>query len=1309
MVQNFLAYLNTLHQENPFNRKVLSLLFAFSILMNENGEANSDEVQALHSQRLTESKRAASVPIIEREEFVELYRHGYLCQVIKPGGRRFLKFKKPFADMLDADLRYQIKSVIQEKMKQSDAVALLNKKKKSLFHRVEREFRKATYISDIQVNDEEYCILKSYLQNAIRVLQESNSIDNEACFATAVVQTAIRVYREGNFWKNFFVSLSIPHDVQLQGILGRKFLDILRKNGKFHVQGNEYVQNILLHCFVTDYYLEKYFEFLYKFYEIDLDRDLNQLDREIMDNLIASICDKETKGRSYMLVQQTRQAVEANQRGAKIRIRNHLKLLDRLYWNPQYERKTKHRIYSSMQKWAKTAKELQLEIEYRTLERRRSKKQFTSPYIRFEQKRYEFSLVLPVQNIKRIESTDVFWQIDDNHNRWSMEVALIETVAGYKTEETSVVIECKDALAEYRISLIDATGNKLKSFFIKASEARFFDEEGYPIHANAIKVGTVVAISRPEDPLYSSALLHSYADRGMLFSVFQFEYEDILRLPNGKAVIIGKRELQNGLIGKGRVENASCTFHEAMYELYHTMPHLVLRMPPQKANGTSIAVNGKSFRLVDIGTIEFDIDDRTGDTGYYLNLAELGQVDDGLFEILVDIPGGVFHKWEFVFLKGFHAEFEGAPYVFEPRGVVTFPNETSVVACSSSIKREKDTNAFQFEIEQVGRYIGFNYFLKDQSFRIDLPVPAVFVKKADGTWTSNGPIELWHAEMPDVIELSVPYHKIVLSMDKQTDESDLDDEEDSDADVCLVEYRKNKDADSIICDIRRFQSYLCGEQAIKPLCARFGSTEFDLYHILTRSIAVSCEIIGDFQQDTICIDAHIIGKGEYYADVYRGEMLLREKLLLTNGKTQINSKIENGKYSVKLFESIADDSGFDEIDYRLLARYEKKLIDPYDMSGRTFKLVRIESGGISLPLLFSYYVQSLKKSDHGNRFYTGTMVVKKNVKENLAAFPVCVEFFDLQRPREVWIQFIDECEEATDFLYDTERRGLLQEENPQLRKRECYRRYSLLDPDLQRFQISFCDLTSERTDGLPNKIVFEESYAEKSYAIRFVEHTPEKKKIQDYRISTITWKREAYECLRSHHFLTLYELSRLDKESFKQRTNATDNVVDAIEQTMRQYGFCFLPSKVNSANAFDNIQVGKAQKVQTEDSTVTTHCSNAADLIISRTQQTQESITVAHLKEKTELTSNQRPFSTEFHSPKEEQTELSVSAEDLELSKTSLPPLTYNCFKNAGYRTLGDVKRLYEKKGEKGLLNVNRSTAEMRRQIMNVLKQHHLV
>ena len=205
MVQNFLAYLNTLHQENPFNRKVLSLLFAFSILMNENGEANSDEVQALHSQRLTESKRAASVPIIEREEFVELYRHGYLCQVIKPGGRRFLKFKKPFADMLDADLRYQIKSVIQEKMKQSDAVALLNKKKKSLFHRVEREFRKATYISDIQVNDEEYCILKSYLQNAIRVLQESNSIDNEACFATAVVQTAIRVYREGNFWKIFFV------------------------------------------------------------------------------------------------------------------------------------------------------------------------------------------------------------------------------------------------------------------------------------------------------------------------------------------------------------------------------------------------------------------------------------------------------------------------------------------------------------------------------------------------------------------------------------------------------------------------------------------------------------------------------------------------------------------------------------------------------------------------------------------------------------------------------------------------------------------------------------------------------------------------------------------------------------------------------------------------------------------------------------------------------------------------------------------------------------------------------------------------
>ena len=44
-----------------------------------------------------------------------------------------------------------------------------------------------------------------------------------------------------------------------------------------------------------------------------------------------------------------------------------------------------------------------------------------------------------------------------------------------------------------------------------------------------------------------------------------------------------------------------------------------------------------------------------------------------------------------------------------------------------------------------------------------------------------------------MVELSVPYHKIILSMDETAD--DLDEE----VDIRELEFRKNSDADSIIC------------------------------------------------------------------------------------------------------------------------------------------------------------------------------------------------------------------------------------------------------------------------------------------------------------------------------------------------------------------------------------------------------------------------------------------------------------------------------------------------------------------------------
>ena len=53
--------------------------------------------------------------------------------------------------------------------------------------------------------------------------------------------------------------------------------------------------------------------------------------------------------------------------------------------------------------------------------------------------------------------------------------------------------------------------------------------------------------------------------------------------------------------------------------------------------------------------------------------------------------------------------------------------------------------------------------------------------------------------------------------------------------------------------------------------------------------------------------------------------------------------------------------------------------------------------------------------------------------------------------------------------------------------------------------------------------------------------------------------------------------------------------------------------------------------------------------------------------------------------------------------------MTYNCLKTAGHLTVGDVLELYLVKGKKGLENIPRSTAEMRQQIMDMLKHYELI
>ena len=999
------------------------------------------------------------------------------------------------------------------------------------------------YISDLRIDSDEYELLKVYLHYALKDLLDSRIVPSYALFATAVVHLAVKVYSGGNFWGNFFKEVVTENKATSQALIGRTFYDICEAYNKARVDRTQYVQNILMHCYISDNYAPNYFEFLYRFYDLDIDRDIERLSpqnggKEIMDALMDSIYSEEG-GRAYMLVQHISQAMAANPRGARTRVRNHLKKLDRFFWNYDYKITTNHRIYNLMQNWIHENKEITNIYKTRGLYGKKSKRLFSYPYVFFDESIDSLKIVIPSQSIKKENNEDVFWMVTGAEEK-RIPCQLIESVIGYKVQETSFIIPWENALKQYRIQLINGSGQIIKSFAIRETDVRFFDSNGYQINSNNLKVGDVVSVS--EKNVLSSALYDRRTINGIIVSYYQFEYEDIVKLPNGNAVIVGKDIIENGLIGKGLVEGVTCQIDGEPYSLYNYVPHFAIRLAPGKAAGTAITVNGQRNKLEDLDAVQFSIDDRTGDIGYYIDLYQFVNGRNGKYQIEIDIPGSIKKGWRFVFIEDFSIQYEQAPYVFEPRGTVTFNDFIEIKDINQACSRITKTNSFQFEIEEVGRWLDFNVIIDGIKVGISAPVPALFIKQSDGTWSSKRPSAIWYKELPDEIDLAVPYHKVELSIDE------------SDDDIRTIEYKKNYGEDFIHCDLVKFKSYLNGDDS-KSIRIKFGDVdETDLFSVIIHSRVITMQLLGNYDEGELYINSTIIGKAVYFADVSRAGQLIAEKVLLTDGDAAVPYDIENDEYEVEFFEAEEDESGFG-YSYYSIGKYKQHLLNPFDMSTRNIKIIQIESKDdpdTILPLSFEYYIENLRKTKEKNT-YDGMMVVEKTKLFPLAAFEVKVFFEDVRDPSLIWVEFYEDEDSSQNFLYDTKRHAFLQEENSQLNKKACYVRYTALYDDEYQFRVDFCERELSDYDSMPP--VFE--LHEAGFGSFFARKRP-KEIVRERYISDITWGKEAYERLRITGLSTLRELSGVTRARFMSITGANEAVADQIAYVMQKYGYSFL-------------------------------------------------------------------------------------------------------------------------------------------------------
>lgn len=923
--------------------------------------------------------------------------------------------------------------------------------------RILNEFPKKVLIGDIIINELEFELLIDYFRAKCGYLLKSNKLINDPVFAVALVQIGIKYY-DGNLWGHIaevlrFDKLNPNHQTRI----GNSFVYTLKANDKLMLDSSERASNVLMHGFVSNHYANEMFDFLFKYYTIDLERDLHRNTTEMLNNLMEIAQRNDNTGRTHLLVKQTANALAINAKGGKIRIRRLLRLIDKCFWEQIKPMNPVSRLSVLFNQWTESSMEFQQHYQkfHFSLKTRGGKKRFSTPYLSCDFSQTRFKLVLPSQWIKFDYEQGVYWLIRIGNDITKIPVALYPAVTGNKTEEQAITLSEDNLFNEINIELI-SEDTRLRLFKIKKDCIRFFDKNGDYIYSSShLPKGEMYSFTPKNETPRSEALVENTPIKNLICSFFEFEIGDIVRLPDGNAISIGK-QIEEGLQQRKRVDGVQAIMEHSSIPVYTGTPTILLKIAAKRANGTMIEVNHVRHRLFDQEVTVIELQDRSEETGYLLNLTEFGCNENGIYHIHIDVPNDRTNRnWSFALVNQMNFEFEDAPYIFQTKGTIRFPESLVINARRTEMKKNSDQNSFNFFLYPDVDELQFVCPTPKEDIVLGFDIPVFKWKFDKGTWHIEKPADIWHSDIPTMIYMKYPVDKIKLSLDEPLQDDSLDDE-------LAIIATKSKSKSILECDLTRFKSWLGKEKVLRIGYLEFQNHRIEFLRIITRSVVVSVLLKGDFEWNVLSGDVDIVGKSNYYADI---EMLetnerLADKLLVVDGKFDLSVPIGSGNYKIILFEDEEDDTGFGTASYLQLGEFVQKLTNPLDLQDKNLVIKSIKKGQESIfqmGLSCSYRISNLRRISPDDRHsYKGKMLIVTPNRPSPIAFDVKVWFPDLSKLQYASITFFDGYDDV-EFLYDSHRRFIVKVEEKGLSRAVRYRRYECLFPEEYVFFVGFED------------------------------------------------------------------------------------------------------------------------------------------------------------------------------------------------------------------------------------------------------------
>ncbi len=814
--------------------------------------------------------------------------------------------------------------------------------KEKLVRYVRQEFDKKVLIGDIALDEKQLSIVKEITTQNVHGMKLYKSkwpFCYELVFALGLVRFAMKHYNNkgnGEFWPPFakefdYRAISPKEQETLNNFFER--ITFAHKKAYSNLATSK-IDNVTMHCFVSDASANSLFDYLFAFWRLDLQRNIENLDTPEGEEAFGDLLREMQKGnqaiRSHTALLLKVEKPKSTKTVFKNRIKRILRLMHYAFWDEQKIPATGNRINALLETWMEQPKGAFLkEKEYVHKKGTFTKGEilFHHPVLRYEANEDSFSLVLPFQRLVECnEEDEPIWCIKSKDGRFEEKVKpeFGHDKIGFYLEKDEVSIPSECLLSEFAVRL-ESHGKELKKYAIPSSSIRFFDKKGRHVnHRSAlIPEGFVSAFSDSESyPQILGMDSNPRFDGSLWVREFEVEKGDVVLLDGGYGLQVAQT-MKEGLCAAQPLSGCSLLYEDEPYSLYRKLPKILVEAGEAAFKGVSLVINGKQNN-VSSGKYEgFKLPGDLKTNGYLIDLSDYIQ-KEGFYKIVVVLPGHLIQcSCSLAFLKKeFGCRFAKANYIFEQWAKVLYRR--------SDIKEEKGTGAIWQKASFGEGYCEFNFAQKDDNqedfcclveddsivlqyafaggfYPLSLKIPALYWRfSLDGEWQTGPLPELYLKDLNGKRSKLYVKGPFDFASSYLTTTSDIELAEEESQVYCTT--GKNP-----YFDLSRVYGWFYGNDgaAMRRVYLNFKDARCDLADVACKGIVRSVSLLAFPEKGTIHGMVDILGDESYTATVWHDGKPLCEDEPIEDGRFSFDSFPDSGDYEISIYGISEDENGFD--------------------------------------------------------------------------------------------------------------------------------------------------------------------------------------------------------------------------------------------------------------------------------------------------------------------------------------------------------------------------------------------------------------